>query len=280
MDTYLQQFFRYIKSERGYSPNTLAAYKRDLAQFKTFVEGTGAARLDKLDPEELDDFVVSLQDMGYRTSTVARKVAATRSFLRFLYAEGVVEQDLLDWLRQPKIEKRLPKTLSRDQVERLIQAASLEDQPGSQGQRDSRRYAQIAPELGLAHQAVFQHMHAVLIAIVVVFIDTAPGICVVVEEVVGRVCEHQTKHCGEPQLPFKKPGAPGHQAAQCCRCEGHEQDRGAAGDQPLRHWVQHLPFAVRQLGHLLQRAAPHFYVNHCSAVFLWADGSKLGYTDS
>ena len=129
MDTYLQQFFRYIKSERGYSPNTLAAYKRDLAQFKTFVEGTGPARLDRLDPEELDDFVVSLRNMGYKTSTVARKVAATRAFLRFLYAEGVVESDLLDWLRQPKIEKRLPKTLSRDQVERLIQAASLEETP-------------------------------------------------------------------------------------------------------------------------------------------------------
>jgi len=129
MDTYLQLFLRYMKSERGYSPNTLAAYKRDLAQFRTFVEDTGAASLDKLDPEELDDFVVSLQDMGYKTSTVARKVAATRAFLRFLYAEGVVEPDLLDWLRQPKIEKRLPRTLSRDQVERLIQAASLEETP-------------------------------------------------------------------------------------------------------------------------------------------------------
>ncbi len=129
MDTYLQLFFRYIKSERGYSPNTLAAYKRDLAQFKTFVEGTGTAHLDELVPEELDDFVISLQDKGYKTSTVARKVAATRAFLRFLYAEGVVEPDLLDWLRQPKIERRLPRTLSRDQVERLIQAASLEETP-------------------------------------------------------------------------------------------------------------------------------------------------------
>ena len=127
MDTYLQRFFRYLKSERGYSPNTLAAYRRDLAQFKTFVEGTCTGHLDTLDPEELDDFVISLKNRGYKTSTVARKVAATRAFLRFLYAEGVLEPDLLDWLRQPKIEKRLPKTLSRDQVVRLIQAASLEE---------------------------------------------------------------------------------------------------------------------------------------------------------
>jgi integrase/recombinase XerD len=127
MDNYLQQFFRYLKSERGYSPNTLLAYRRDLAQFKTFIEST--AGLDKLDPEELDGFVISLQNEGYKASTVARKVAATRAFLRFLYAEGVVEPNLLDWLRQPKVEKRLPKTLSRDQVERLLQAASLEETP-------------------------------------------------------------------------------------------------------------------------------------------------------
>ena len=129
MDTYLQRFFRYLKSERGYSPNTLAAYRRDLAQFKTFVAGTCTGHLDTLDPEELDKFVIQLQNKGYKTSTVARKVAATRAFLRFLYAEGVVEPDLLDWLRQPKIEKRLPRTLSRDQVGRLIQAASLEETP-------------------------------------------------------------------------------------------------------------------------------------------------------
>jgi len=129
MDIILRRFYRYLKSERGYSPNTLSAYQRDLKQFRSFVEATSPDGLPALDPEALDGFVTSLQDMGYQPSTVARKVAATRAFLRFLYAEGVLGPELLDWLRQPKTNKRLPKTLSREQVDRLLQATTLDQTP-------------------------------------------------------------------------------------------------------------------------------------------------------
>ncbi|MBN1248881.1 MAG: tyrosine recombinase, partial [Anaerolineae bacterium] len=105
------------------------AYERDLGQFADFVTACGAAHVSDLEPEELEDFVGFLQDKGYKSSTVARKVAATRAFLKFLYAEGVAAPDLLDWLQQPKVERRLPKTLSRDQVDRLIEATSLEKTP-------------------------------------------------------------------------------------------------------------------------------------------------------
>ena len=129
MDIILRRFYRYLKSERGYSPNTLSAYQRDLKQFRSFVEAASPDGLAALDPEALDGFVTSLQDMGYQPSTVARKVAATRAFLRFLYAEGVLGPELLDWLRQPKTNKRLPKTLSREQVDRLLQATTLDQTP-------------------------------------------------------------------------------------------------------------------------------------------------------
>lgn len=129
METYLQQFLHHLRFERGYSPNTLSAYKRDLGQFDVFLTESGIAHVSNLEPEELEEFVAFLQDKGYKSSTVARKVAATRAFLKFLYAEGVVEPELLDWLQQPKIERRLPKALSRDQVRRLIQAASFEETP-------------------------------------------------------------------------------------------------------------------------------------------------------
>jgi integrase/recombinase XerD len=133
MDTYIRRFLHYLKFERGYSPHTLSAYEHDLQQFLTFVDELGAPALADLDPEELEDFITVLQQQ-YKSSTVARKVASARAFLRFLYAEGVVGPEYLDWLHQPKIEKRLPHTLSLDQVSRLLDAAS--DTEGALGLRD------------------------------------------------------------------------------------------------------------------------------------------------
>jgi integrase/recombinase XerD len=129
MKTYLQRFLHYLKFERGYSPNTLVAYERDLALFLEFLEQQGIPSVEALAPDDLDEFVTSLHAGGYKTSTIARKVAAVRAFLRFLYAEGVVGPELLDWLHQPKVEKRLPRALSRSQVEQLLEAASGEDTP-------------------------------------------------------------------------------------------------------------------------------------------------------
>ena len=129
MDTDLHRFLQYVRFERGYAANTLAAYERDLMQFREFVEASGLTQWSALEPDILEGFVTSLQDRGYSTATVGRKVAAVRSFLHFLFAEGVIENELVDWLHQPKVGKRLPHTLSREAVQRLLDAASIEETP-------------------------------------------------------------------------------------------------------------------------------------------------------
>jgi integrase/recombinase XerD len=145
MDSLLQQFLHHLKYERGYAPNTLAAYERDLSQFHTYLEevqlATSATQatlnateehnvaFDELTPEDLEGYLSALQTRDYKSATVARKVAATRAFLRFLYAEGVIKHELLDWLHQPKAERRLPRALSRAQIERMLHYAALEETP-------------------------------------------------------------------------------------------------------------------------------------------------------
>lgn len=150
----LQQFLHHLKFERGYSPNTLAAYERDLLQFQLYLELQAAPQqasssseppphpeevaqpetsadsvsVDTLTPDDLEGYLASLQERDYKPATVARKVAATRAFLRFLYAEGVIEPDLLNRLHQPKTERRLPRAMSREQVERMLRFAA-EDTP-------------------------------------------------------------------------------------------------------------------------------------------------------
>ncbi len=149
MDSLIRRFVDHLRFERGYSPNTLMAYERDLRQFQTYLSqasvlpplgenreesalGGGKPTdtwLAALRPSHLDDFVTSLREQSYKSATVARKIAATRAFLRFLYAEGLTGPELLDWLHQPKAEKRLPKALTQDQITRLLDATAVEDTP-------------------------------------------------------------------------------------------------------------------------------------------------------
>jgi integrase/recombinase XerD len=129
IDTYLSRFLHHLKFERGYASNTLAAYKRDLSQFQDVLASRKVTALTDLTQEDLETFIVRLQAKGYKASTVARKVAATRAFLKFMYAEGVVESELLDWLHQPKTQKRLPHTLSQQDVTALLDAAAIEQTP-------------------------------------------------------------------------------------------------------------------------------------------------------
>ncbi len=129
MEVTLQHFLRYIQFERGYSANTVSSYEADIAQFEEFIQAAGVTEWAALRPELLEDFTVSLQDEAYSTATIARKVAAVRSFLHFLFAEGIVKQELVEWLHQPKVGKRLPHTLSPEAVQALLAAAAVESTP-------------------------------------------------------------------------------------------------------------------------------------------------------
>ncbi len=128
MDFQIEQFLKYIEYERGYSANTLSAYTTDLGQFQAFAEEEGLAAWDALTPDLLEEFIAWLQER-YSASSVARKVACCRSFLNFLFAEGVIEADLTEWLQQPKVGRRLPKALGYDEIERLLSAASENTTP-------------------------------------------------------------------------------------------------------------------------------------------------------
>ncbi len=129
MRTEIEGFLAYLDYERGYSENTLAAYKRDLRQLRQFLEEKSVSAWAAVAREDLDRYIAALQSRGYKSSTIARKIASVRSFLKFLFTEGVVEPALIDEFHQPKIEKRLPRALSLTQIEALLQAASMEETP-------------------------------------------------------------------------------------------------------------------------------------------------------
>ena len=129
MRQYIRRFLHYIQFERGYTQNTIAAYTNDLGQFMRFVDHGGVRAWSDITPSNLEQFVDMLQADGYRDATVSRKVATVRSLINFLFSEGVVERQLVDWLHQPKVGKRLPQVLSKDEVTQLLELAAVEQTP-------------------------------------------------------------------------------------------------------------------------------------------------------
>jgi integrase/recombinase XerD len=110
-------FLLELRVERGLSPLTIAAYRRDLDQF-----AAGAGTRWRDDPTAVSDFVARLRRQGRRATTQARKVAAIRSFYGFARREGLIERDLADLIDPPRPGRYLPEVLAPDEVERILAA--------------------------------------------------------------------------------------------------------------------------------------------------------------
>ena len=118
----ISAFLEAQSAERGASENTLQAYARDLRDFADWVD-TESADVLTLGEREIETYLISLDAMGLSKSTRARRLSAIRQFYRFAFEEGWRADNPAIRLKGPGREKRLPKTLSIEDVERLLTAA-------------------------------------------------------------------------------------------------------------------------------------------------------------
>ncbi|MEP6468276.1 MAG: site-specific tyrosine recombinase XerD [Chloroflexota bacterium] len=118
-------FLLELRVERGLSPLTVAAYRRDLAQF-----AHDAGNAWRNDPEPVRAFVNRLRREGRRPTTQARKVAAIRSFYGFALREGIAERDVAALLDSPRPGSYLPDVLDPDDVARILDAPATDDPVG------------------------------------------------------------------------------------------------------------------------------------------------------
>lgn len=144
----VERFLQVLESERGFSVNTIYAYRNDLGQFLAYLLGDASAdggdqnavanraidqmsgvaaavsRWDELSDAHLTSYVVHLRDRSYAASTVARKAAAIKSFCHFLLQEGQMRSDPAARMASPKVDKYTPRSISRAEIARLL------EQPG------------------------------------------------------------------------------------------------------------------------------------------------------
>ncbi len=125
----LQRYLRHVGIERGRSANTVAAYRRDLEGFLTFLHEHGVTAADGLTTAAVTGFTRGLRERPHplAASSVARALSSVRGFTRFLVDEGVLEADPAVEVSPPKLLTRLPKALTIEQVEQLLASTDGEE---------------------------------------------------------------------------------------------------------------------------------------------------------
>lgn len=130
----IDRFLAELESDRGFSANTIAAYRNDLSQFVVFMQSTyGTQSWRELTEEHLGGYQLHLRERGYANSTVARKTAAVRSFCGYLLDQEILRADPSAGLPSPRVEKSVPRAMSREEVELLLA------QPAQSGGAESLR---------------------------------------------------------------------------------------------------------------------------------------------
>jgi integrase/recombinase XerD len=117
-----EQFQDYLAFERGLSARTVSAYDRDLTRWASFMADREIVAPDRVTPIDLREWVFALKEAGLAATSIRRAQSAVRTYFRFLLAEGALAVDPSERLESPKIGRTLPDFLTRDEVERLLDA--------------------------------------------------------------------------------------------------------------------------------------------------------------
>lgn len=138
MEDAIGRFLNYLTVEKGFSENTVVAYRNDLHQLASFI-GEEAAKRGYIPPwagfgrQEMLSYLLNLKERNYAPTTVARKVAASKSFFSFMVAEGNIKDNPVQNVGSPKVGKSLPKPIS------VSQAMLLLEQPAKSSTPEAKR---------------------------------------------------------------------------------------------------------------------------------------------
>jgi integrase/recombinase XerD len=130
----VESYLDHLTVERGSSANTLTSYRRDLRRYVDHLTARGIGSLDAADSRVVSDFLAALREGDadhppLSASSAARAVVAVRGLHKFAYADGQVSSDVAREVKPPTPPRRLPKAISVEEVERLLDAADFDQTP-------------------------------------------------------------------------------------------------------------------------------------------------------
>ena len=133
LEEYLEQFFQHLRYERNVSPHTLRNYLSDLGQFREHlfkIEKRDEIPVSEIDHLTIREWMAELHSENKKKTSIARKLASLRTFFQFLVREGVLETNPAKLVATPKIQRKLPDTLSMEDAVRFIETPDLNEDLG------------------------------------------------------------------------------------------------------------------------------------------------------
>jgi len=136
----INRFLTYLSVEKGFSENTFAAYQNDLSQLASFIEEEAAKQgltpsWANFNRQGMLSYQLNLKERNYAATTLARKVAATKSFFKFMVAEGHLKDNPTENVASPNVGRLLPKPISISQVRRLLEQPAKLSKPEAKRDR-------------------------------------------------------------------------------------------------------------------------------------------------
>ena len=130
MKELIDTFLNYLSVERGLANNTIISYREDLNNYTDFLTGHQIGALSKINKDDITDFMLSQKDKGISANSIARRLAAIRMFHRFLARERILKSDPTNLIESPRLWKKIPETLSLNEVDALISQPDVRDKQG------------------------------------------------------------------------------------------------------------------------------------------------------
>lgn len=120
MTEMIQNFILYMKEVRKASENTISSYERDLKKMNQYLGEQGICKVEQVTATGLNAYILSLEHQNRKASTISRNIASLKAFFNYLQEEGYVKQNVAKDLKAPKVEKKAPHVLSKEERDRLL----------------------------------------------------------------------------------------------------------------------------------------------------------------
>ncbi|MFC1752416.1 tyrosine recombinase XerC [Thermoproteota archaeon] len=127
---YIEKFLDFLELERHYSPHTLSNYQRDLDSFYQFTDKDNTLDIGELTPRICRQYLYQMESKDYHSRTIARRIAALRSFWRYLIGKGYAQDNPWEFLTLPKQKRALPEVLFTNEMTRFLENMDISKPAG------------------------------------------------------------------------------------------------------------------------------------------------------
>ena len=130
MNKELDDFINYLEYERNYSNNTIIAYKNNILQLINYLESININDIRCVKYETIRGYLSYLHENKYKSKSISRMISSMRSFFKYLKGENTITNNPMTLISNPKLEKKLPKYLTINEVEKILNVPDMNDKIG------------------------------------------------------------------------------------------------------------------------------------------------------